>query len=240
MALRVERRYRTVSYEAACVIAGSLPWELPAGVYNDMYNWKAARRNRALQESQADPLEIQGRKEARHGVLHRQRKFEEWKEAVAQPRKGFRAVGAIHPVLKKWVDRRHGALGFRLVQVLTETAMPGEYLHRIGKKPTTLCHHCGAPSDTAEHTLMQCPAWKENRRVLWDATSEEIFLPTLVKAMVGRKDAWGVVTSFCEYVMSQKEVAERKKEADVSASPSRRRRGGAARRAHARLDLTPP
>jgi hypothetical protein len=88
---------------------------------------------------------------------------------------------------------------------------------------------------------MECPAWEESRRVLRDATGEEeISLPTLVKAMVGREDAWGAVTFFCKYVMSQKEVAERKREADVSAPPSRRRRGGAARRAHARLDLTPP
>jgi hypothetical protein len=65
MALRVARGYRTVSYKAACIITGSLPWELAAGLYNDMYNMKAARRIRALQEGQGNPLENQGREEVR-------------------------------------------------------------------------------------------------------------------------------------------------------------------------------
>jgi hypothetical protein len=96
----IARGYR--SYEAACIIAGSLPWELAAGLYNDIYNMKAARRIRALQEGQADPLENQGREEVRQGTLLRQRKYEEWKEALSHSRKGLRAVGAILPVLKDW------------------------------------------------------------------------------------------------------------------------------------------
>jgi hypothetical protein len=119
MALRVARGYCTVSYEAACIVAGSLPWELAAGLYSEMYNMKTARRIRALQVGQADPLENQGRKKVRREALLRQRKFEAWKEAFTHSRKGLRAVGAIRPVLKDWVDRRHRALGFRLVQVLT-------------------------------------------------------------------------------------------------------------------------
>jgi hypothetical protein len=40
--------------------------------------------------------------------------------------------------------------------------------------------------------------------------------------------------------MSQKEVAEREREEDRHAPPSRRRRGGVAGRTYARLDITPP
>jgi hypothetical protein len=166
MALRVARGYRTVSYKAACIVAGSLPWELAASLYTEMYNMKTARRIKALQEGQADPLENQGREKVRQETLLRQRKFEEWKEALANTRKSLRAVGAIHPVLKEWVDRQHGALGFRLVQVLTGHGCFGEYLHCIGKESTTACHHCDALLDTAEHTLAVCPAWEDNRRAL--------------------------------------------------------------------------
>jgi hypothetical protein len=177
MALRVARGYCTVSYEAACIVAGSFSWELTADLYTEMYNMKTARRIRALQEDQADPLENQRREEVRREALLRQRKFEEWKEALANTRKGFRAIGAIHPVLKEWVDRRHGALGFRLVQMLTGHGCFGEYLHRIRKEPTTACHHCDAPLDTAEHILAVCPAWEENRRVLRDVTAGGNYFP---------------------------------------------------------------
>jgi hypothetical protein len=205
-----------------------------------MYNMKTVHRIRALQEDQTDSLENQGREEVRREALLWQRKFEEWKEALANTRKSLRAVGAIHPVLKKWVDRRHRALGFRLVQVLTGHGCFGEYLHRIGKEPTMACHHCDAPLDTAEHTLAVCPAWEENRRVLRDVTAGGVIsLPTIVQAMVGGEDAWGAAP-FCEYVMSQKEVAEREREVDARAPPPRRKRGGVAGRAYARLDLTPP
>jgi hypothetical protein len=58
--------------------------------------------------------------------------------------------------------------------------------------------------------------------------------------MLGREEAWGAVVSLCENVILQKEAAERERKADVSAPPSRRRRGGAAGRAHARLAIASP
>jgi len=238
MALRVARGYRTVSYEAACVVSGSLPWELAAGMYTEMYNIRAARR---LQREQADLPAHTGRVETRQETLLRQRTFEEWQEALAHTRKDLRAVGAIRPVLKDWVGRRFGALGFRLVQVLTGHGCFGEYLHKIGKEPTTKFHHCDSPSDSAEHTLVECQAWEANRRVLLGAIGGgDVSLPTVVHAMVGREEVWRAVASFCEDVMSQKEVAEREREEDRRAPPSRRRRGGVAGRTYARLDITPP
>jgi hypothetical protein len=58
--------------------------------------------------------------------------------------------------------------------------------------------------------------------------------------MLGREEAWGTVFTFCENVISQKEAAGRKREADISAPLFRRRRGGAAGRANARLAIAPP
>ena len=149
--------------------------------------------------------------------LHlRRRQIEVWKGRLssASTRSGVRVAGAIRPVLREWTERRRfGLLTLRLVQVLTGHGCFGEYLHRIGREPTTVCHHCGAPMDSAEHTLLECPAWEGARRVLTDALGlledgEELSLGSIVLAMLSGTDKWEAATSFCKEVISRKEDAE--------------------------------
>jgi len=71
---------------------------------------------------------------------------------------GKRTVEAIRPCLEEWLDRAQGEVTFRLAQVLTGHGCFGAYLCRIGRELTTACHHCEAVSDTAQHTLAECPA----------------------------------------------------------------------------------
>ncbi|XP_072766256.1 uncharacterized protein [Anoplolepis gracilipes] len=140
---------------------------MAVGVYTEMYNIKLARRQQAQEEGRREFPALVKKIEAWQRVLLRQRKTIEWQETLADARKGLRAVGAIHPLLEEWVSRRHGALSYKLV--LTSHGCFGEYLHRIGKEPTTMCHHCGAPLDKAEHILAECPAWLESCRILRSA-----------------------------------------------------------------------
>lgn len=230
LVIRAIRGYRTVAFEAACVLAGVMPWILTAGAYVDMYRIRVARREDPDPEVNG-PLPPRAMKRLR--LQTRQRKLVEWEEGLSNARTGLRAVEAIRPVLMDWVDRQHGALDFRLVQVLTGHGCFGEYLHRIGRERSAACHHCDALVDTAEHTLAMCPAWEEERSVLRRATGgEEVSLSTMVRAMVDGEDKWKAVASFCGDVMARKEAAEREREADAGAPPSRRRRGGARRRTY--------
>lgn len=84
--------------------------------------------------------------------------LQEWQDRLTQT--GQRVAGAVHPVLTEWVDRRHGLLSFRLVQVLSGHGCFGSYLHRnAGREIDERCHHCeGGDRDTAQHTLEDCPA----------------------------------------------------------------------------------
>lgn len=93
----------------------------------------------------------------------------------------------------------------------------GEYLCRIGREETTVCHHCLERRDTAQHTLAECPAWEELRRELTHIVGQELSLPVLVTRMVGSDEAWKAAVSFYEAVMLQK--GRRPKE-----SAARRRR----------------
>ncbi|XP_046974740.1 uncharacterized protein LOC124541011, partial [Vanessa cardui] len=122
--------------------------------------------------------------------------------------RGYRTIS-----FEEWLTRSHGALSFRLTQVLTGHGCFGRYLCRIGREPTSQCHHCGdGRDDTALHTLAECPAWAEQRRDLVAAVgvaAGNLSLPAVVSAMVRSEAGWSAVATFCEEVMLAKEAAER-------------------------------
>ena len=137
------------------------------------------------------------------------------------------------------MNRRQGGLTYRLVQVITGHGCFGEYLHRVARREsTTVCHHCEDENrDIAQHTLEFCPAWTEQRGALASEIGSDLSLPTIVQKMVGSKDSWKAVVSFCEQVVLQKETAERVREADPASDPARRKRPGRARRNYSRQQL---
>ncbi|KAJ0176354.1 hypothetical protein K1T71_007533 [Dendrolimus kikuchii] len=122
--------------------------------------------------------------------------------------------------------------------ILTGHGCFGKYLHRTaGREPTPECKHCGAPEDTAIHTLTECAAWGPQRHLLENVAGPVDSLQSMVTAMLRSEDRWAAVASFCEAVMLQKEVAEREREEDAAADPIRRRRIGRRRGRYARLLL---
>ena len=148
------------------------------------------------------------------------------------------SIEAVSPLFEEWLGRRYGVLTYRLTQVLTGHGCFGRFLHIIGREETPGCHHCeDGPEDTVEHTVAVCPAWAEYRRVLVEAIGGgELSRPALVEAMVRSEGEWDAVTSFCEAVMLEKEVAGRLRQR--ASRPSRRgRRSG---RREPRDDSRPP
>lgn len=228
MAIRVCRGYRTVSFEAACVLAGTPPWDMDAEVLARVYEQSSHARE---QGGRAIPEELQRwRQRAQRVTLRR------WRERLEQPNAGHWTIGAIGPVLKQWVRRKEGVLTFRLVQVLSGHGCFGRYLcHVAGRESTAKCHQCGAAEDTAMHTLVECPAWSQERAQLCAVIGTDLSLPAVLKNMVSDKTSWDAVVSFCEQVISQKETAERAREDDAHSDAIRRRRVGRRRRQHSQL-----
>lgn len=228
IATRAIRGYRTVSWTAGCVLAGDPPWELQAEILAEVYHFVAARRSRGEPTAWEEVTRM--RRRARAALLRR------WTEDLAPPVPGQRTVDAIRPVLRRWVGRRFGSLTFRLVQVLSGHGCFGKYLHHIARREATpACHECGAPEDTALHTLEECAAWGPMRHTLTAVIGADLSLPSVVNAMLGSDRSWQAVVSFCEAVMAQKEAAERAREDNVLSDPLRRRRTGGRRRRFGRL-----
>ncbi|XP_063371852.1 uncharacterized protein LOC134660082 [Cydia amplana] len=214
LAQRMVRAYRTTSHAAACLLAGTPPWELDAGVLADRYRLRAeARRRGELPDAEEAERVMRGAAE---------RLRERWREALEDSHYGTRTIGAILPIMDEWVDRGKGALTYRVTQVVSGHGCFGHYLHKIQREPGPQCHECGAADDTAQHTLEECNRWAVERAFLRAATGvADLSLHSIIAAMLGSERKWEAVASFCEEVMSQKEEAEREREAAADALPLR-------------------
>lgn len=234
MAIGVIRGYRTVSREAACMLAGSPPWDLEAECLLASYKRRSELRSRGEYPPPAEE-ELAWRRYLREAIV------EEWSERLEEPSAGRWTIEAVQPILSEWLDRAHGSLSFRLVQVLTGHGCFGKYLCQIARRePTTACHHCGCDEDTASHTLVECEAWVVERSALVAVVGRDLSLPALIKSMLENETSWDEVVTFCDSVMSQKEAAEREREI-TSNLPIRSRRARRGRRWRQSLhDIRPP
>ncbi|XP_041972340.1 uncharacterized protein LOC121728266 [Aricia agestis] len=216
MATRAVRGYRTISRDAACLLAGSVPWDLDALTLADVY-WRGAE----VRAGGSNPLPDAVR---RWRDRAKDVTIELWEERLLEPQVSVALVLAMRPVLREWLTRKHGALSFRLTQVLTGHGCFGRYLCEIAnREESTRCHHCDCERDTAEHTVSACPAWTGQRAALTAAIGFDLSLPALVRAMVGSEPGWTAVQDFCEEVIAAKEEAERVRELEAL-DPRRRRR----------------
>ncbi|RVE40790.1 hypothetical protein evm_014558 [Chilo suppressalis] len=199
--------YVVCSRCAACVLAGMTSWDLDAQVLADVHRGRVEARERGERPVPADLRQ----------ALRR------WDEALAHVSAGHRTIEAIRPVLEEWVLTGHGCFG--------------HYLYRVARREETpQCHHCGAPDDTAEHILLECLAWRQRQQrcdLIAALGGGTLSLRSMVEAMLRSESAWEAAASFCENVISQKEAAEREREDDPLAAPSRRRRAGRRGRVHA-------
>ncbi|XP_047997241.1 uncharacterized protein LOC125234861 [Leguminivora glycinivorella] len=92
MAQRVIRGYRTIGSEAACALAGTLPWDLEAQILASLFVWRKEALARDLWPA---PQEIRAQRE----ILH-QAAVERWSARLERPSAGVRTIEAIRPVLK--------------------------------------------------------------------------------------------------------------------------------------------
>jgi hypothetical protein len=200
-ALRCIRGYRTVSYEAAGILAGIPPLDLLARERQEQFCIATGRTARPVALSKRAVRE-----------WTRARTLARWKKRLETAEKGEwtrRLVGDIAP----WMGRQHGLMSHQLTQVMTGHGCFGKYLYRIQKVPSPSCVHCRADMDDAEHTLFHCVSWEEQRRDLERKLPGSRFEPTnMVFLMLQDKKWWDAVQRFAHLVMDAKLDAERERQ----------------------------
>jgi hypothetical protein len=161
-AIRIARGYRTISHASASVLAASPPFELQALALQQVYDHlrDPGSGNEETQPTNCDRPVQDARREAKR------RLWERWRSQLLEEytTRPHRAVRVIFPNWEAWRDRVGVPLTFRMTQVLTGHGVFREYLLKIQREVTSICHHCQEEDDTAQHTLVRCPAWEEPPR----------------------------------------------------------------------------
>ncbi|KAL6417769.1 hypothetical protein ACFW04_012549 [Cataglyphis niger] len=206
LAIRVVSGYRTISLDAALLLARIPPVYLLANARRRVYDrvkdlWNSNRwSKKAESEIKVDE----------NLLLYRQ-----WEVYCENPNlAGARTRDAILPHFQEWIGRKHGNISFRITQLLTGHGCFGTYLYRIGKVPEPYCEHCNVQNeeDSPEHTLEDCKAWEENRNKLCEKLEvnlDMLTLEKLIQQVLRSKGKWEALAEFANTVMLRKEVAER-------------------------------
>ncbi|KAG5320740.1 PO14 protein, partial [Pseudoatta argentina] len=199
LALRIIRGYRTFSHKSEVILSGMVPFDIVANRLRRSY---LRRRMIITRDGGIAP------RVSSILVEERRRSVSRWRERLVDLPPGCPGAfvrGAFLGDLGIWTERAHGALTYRITQVLTGHRVFESYLHKIRRRESPICLFCRAAVDTAAHTLLFCPAWAERRSGLLEIVGVDRTFRTVVRAIVRSPEAWSVFADFCEVVMRKEE-----------------------------------
>lgn len=185
--LRVIAAYRTVSAEAAQVLAGYPPMDLM--VSETCYLFRVGSRTEGLrrQARKRTMREWQRRWETGTGAL--------WTKRLIQD-------------LESWVGCEYRRLDYYVTQFFTGHGSFGTYLLKIKKKESDMCQECGA-ADSPEHTFYVCARWDRERGALQDTIGRLPPPSDLVTYMTASRRNWDAIHEYIHVIMERKECEDR-------------------------------
>lgn len=173
MALRICSAYRTVSEDAALLIAGTAPLQLQA--------LKASRMAEGMSRADAERL-----------------LRNEWQELWDTAEAGAWTRTLI-PDIGPWLDRKHGEVDFFVTQFLSGHGAFREYLYRFKRVSSPQCSWCNG-IDSAKHCILECPRWSSERRECFTTTGY-LGVPEIIPAMLSGSTSWEAVTRLIKTVL---------------------------------------
>uniref|UniRef100_A0A2M4CS98 Putative retrovirus-related pol polyprotein from type-1 retrotransposable element n=1 Tax=Anopheles darlingi TaxID=43151 RepID=A0A2M4CS98_ANODA len=176
MTMRVISAYRTISSEAACVIASMMP----IGII--LAEDRACNSRRGTRDA---------REVARRESVAR------WQSQWDQAKDG-RWTHRLIRDLGLWLSRRHGEVDFFLTQFLSGHGCFRSYLHRFGHAGSPACPECGSGvEETPEHVVFECPRFAAERAEFVNLGADDI-----VAEMCNKQATWNAVSRAVTSIMS--------------------------------------
>lgn len=144
VAVRVCSAYRTVSFEAAVLLARLIPYELAAAERGRIYERVSdGKRRGVLVDSR--------------GIMReeRARTMSQWHERIGnEDLPGRWTRDAIRPNMEEWMTRSWGSIDFYITQLLSDHGEFAVYLNRINRIEGTACFCCDLGiNDDARHPV---------------------------------------------------------------------------------------
>ena len=176
IALRVIRAYRTVSDEAALVLAYMPPANLLA---EERARVKARRRQPPAPDVPPTSLE-------KIKSLERKTTLDIWQRSWAFSRKG-QWTRRLIPDVRRWHDKLLPKVPttYRVTQAMTGHGCFQYYLSRMGRAGSPVCVQCGSAIDTVEHTLLKCAYWEPYRVALSDRLGHRLTVEDMSSIILG-------------------------------------------------------
>lgn len=174
-ALRVASAYRTVSYDAVCVIAGMTPIRLVISEDCGCYQGGKQKLTRSVRSQ------------------HKERTIQKWQQSWDNSCTG-RWTYRLIPSIKEWIDRPHGEINFHMTEFLSGHGGFREYLHKIGRAQSPNCQQC-LVVETPEHVFFECPRFLGERAELARLVIPAVKVETLTRAMCRDKAVWDSVNT---------------------------------------------
>lgn len=182
-AVRVASAYRTISYDAVCVIAKMIP--ICFVIKEDCL----CHESRSLTSTKLDRSE------------HRRLTIQNWQQEWNNSDKG-RWTHRLIPSIEKWIECPHGEVNFHMTEFLSGHGGFREYLHRIGRAASPNCPKCLSVIESPEHVFFECPRFTEDRQMLFKRVGSVLRPETLVEAMCRDKVTWAAVNSMISKIMN--------------------------------------
>lgn len=182
MNIKICSAYRTISSEAAGVIAGVPPIELL--IYE--------RREKYLGTD---------REEARENLLTR------WQNRWRRGKYG-RWTYRLIPTIRTWINRPYGEVDYYLTQALSGHGCFRRYLYERRRADSEACIYCGMVDD-AEHTLFICNRWSEARRTYMSETGRTFNIYNMTASLVASETEFKQVYKTIRAIIETKERQER-------------------------------
>ena len=190
-ALRVARAFRTVSYDAVCVIAGMPPIELMAQERARIYRRK---RDGCTLKS------VYTKEEKDETMAQWQRQW----VSSSSGRWTFRLI----PDVAMWAQRKHGEVDHYLTQMLTGHGCFRSYQLRFRLDDDSSCPTCTPLVEDVEHVFFHCPRFLVERKELHRLLQEVVTPETIVNRMLVSRDHWNAVATYAAMITRKLRLEE--------------------------------
>lgn len=174
--------YRTISYDAVCVIAGMIPIRLV--ILEDCRCYESRKQTSTRFDRS----------------VHKAKSIQDWQEGWDNSRMG-RWTYRLIPTIKDWIERPHGEVNFHMTEFLSGHGGFREYLHRIGRAVSPNCPHCIQVIRSPEHVFFECPRFLQDRNELHKLTGPGIRAESLIGAMCKSEAIWDSASSLIHRIM---------------------------------------
>lgn len=192
-ALRVARAFRTVSYDAVCIISEMMPIHLMAEERAEIYRRRCAQpavdRRTIAEESRTVSME-------------------RWQRLWDSSFKG-RWTHRLIPNISGWTTRQQGEVDYYLTQLLTGHGAFKAYRYRFKLEEEPTCPDCQPAREDAEHVFFHCTRFSEERATVQQNLSQQLSPENIVSQMVANKTAWDAVSCFAAAVIRKLRDEER-------------------------------